>query len=235
MVFTRRFRKRFMHPQAENDAMVDLESAIKELRNALRDRGIPNDELKKIKTEVKVCNFASSIHHCIEHILSGFKEDKEIISLLCAANTALLVYHDLRFDRAMEDFRRGLARGLWPGWYQDYKQQRVEHYRRCVKYCLKWTRVTEKVRFQLILKEDKLNQQEEQNENTTLRREKLCSIKEEEDEETSEPMQPVECQVSQQDGEMAAAAESTQLVTYKGSQLVVYQGPSSEKETELSF
>jgi hypothetical protein len=160
----RRFRKRFMHPHAENEAMVDLENSIKNLKNALRDRNIPDEELEQIQLDVKQCNYGAAICRCIEHIRKGFREDKELIFLLSPTCTALLVYHDLRYDRITEEYRRGIARGLWPSWYADFKARRLEHHRKVVKHCLKWSQGAENVRFNLIMKHDKLARKQKEKE-----------------------------------------------------------------------
>ena len=143
-----------MHTWAENDAMNNVDKAIKELRNALYDRGVPDHKIKMMKSDTKRCNFASAIHECIKCMQTDFADDKELAMLLCSSCTALLIYHDLRYERANESLRKSIAKGVVPAWYLDYKQQYVEHYRKRVNYCLLWSRVVEKIRFQIILKED---------------------------------------------------------------------------------
>jgi len=211
-----------MHPRAENDAMIDLEKAIKALRNILGDRGMPKEKLKKIKTDTKQCNYASAIHECMKHIQSNYRGDKKVALFLCSACRALLVYHDLRYDRASEEFRQGITHGLWPAWYQNYKQRRVEHHRKVVNYCLKWSRVAENVQFQIILKEDNLVQKQKEIAAAVTRAMKLASIKQESDKRendvASESLQLVIQKEPEQHQEKEVAFGSTCL------QLVVHQG-----------
>ena len=106
--------------------------------------------------------------------------------LLQAACNALLNLSDLKYERATNDYIRVLAKGrLIPSWYRDYKQQRVEHYRHVSKICIKWADVAGQVKFQLILRQDRLYQEEMlKQKKQAFTPTKLESIKEEPDDTT---------------------------------------------------
>ena len=199
-----------MHPRAENDAMVDLENSIKEMKNALGNRNVPDEDLKNIHIDMNQCNYGHAICRCMEHIRNGFKEEMELILLLSSACAALLIYHDLRYDRATEEYRRGIARGLWPTWYADFKARRLEHHRKVVKHCLKWSRCAENVRFNLILKHDNLARKQKkaaleptQNEETS----KLAENQDPNQEKKNDATPQDECQYSGQEQDTAAHVE----------------------------
>lgn len=198
MILTRRFRKQFMRPKAEKEAMVELEAAIEELKNAFGDRGVSREDLKEIKDNTRQCNFGIATQLCMKRIRYSFKEDLELVSLLQSCCNALLAYHDLKYDRATVDYQRVLAKGrLMPDWYRDYKQQRVEHCRHVTKICIKWADVADQVRFQLILRQDRLHQDTMKKPAFTPT--KLASIKEESEYSASNVLKEETCQDSRVD------------------------------------
>lgn len=201
---TRRFRKRFLSPREEKKAMVQLEEAIQELVVELSDRGISSIEAKEIETKAHSCKYGVATQLCMKHIRLSFKEDLVLVVLLQAACNALLNLSDLKFERATDDYVRILARGrLVPSWYRDYKQQRVEHYRHVSKICIKWADVVDQVKFQLILRQDRLYQQAKMRKRKqTFTPTKLERIEEEEQEhcldETGKANTPPDASTSKQ-------------------------------------
>lgn len=150
----RRFRKRFLHPQEENVAMVTLERAIIELADALSERGTPKEKIKDIKIQISQCFFANALRDCIGVTTSEYRNDLELAGLICDSIAAMISFHDLRYERALADHERAVASGRWPAWIMEFKQQKVKRYGKIFKVCIKWLRVWQMMRFQLILKQD---------------------------------------------------------------------------------
>lgn len=154
MLFTIRFRKRFLHARDENDAMVKLEKAIRTLANEMSKRGVDDDKVNEIKNKVRKCDFLRVLRDYIMIFKADFKDDLKMVELVLSALTATSDFYDLRFTRMMKDLSQAIRSSFSPAWYVDHHQRKVEHTGNIVNFCHRKVKIFQHIRCQLKLKRD---------------------------------------------------------------------------------